>query len=396
MGERGYRVSSRLFVALVVLVVLGAGVVGAVPFADDPNDASGAATGNGDAPGFHGTEITGDGYIADQEALVSDHPGPAYVWSTEPTTVNTTLGSGAADEGSVVCGEVTDTDGETLSDLGCQDVMPTGDESSVEFDIDGWPDGHQGGAWITLELRTDDGEVEYYETVPVTVIHPDGDLSGDGLTNADEVRYGTDFTVPDTTGNGLTDWEEVAVHGTDPLATDTSGDGVGDATAVRLGLDPTIPYLPYVYVGVGLLVVLLVVAGGGALGWQLMRRYTGSEDGDEQAERTTTDDGPAGTRPENEPSTTPPPVDTPSKPEPDSEPDGDGPPLTKEEEICRILDEHDGRMKQSRLVDHTEWSQATVSRLLTKLEQEGTVTKLRSGRENIVELRGVESESPDA
>ncbi|MFC6905570.1 helix-turn-helix transcriptional regulator [Halalkalicoccus tibetensis] len=391
MGEQGYRVSSRLFVAFAVLIVLGVGTAIAVPIADDPNDASGATTGNGDAPGFHGTEIAGDGYIDDQEALVSDHPGPAYVWSTEPTTVNTTLGSGAANEESAVCGEVTDTDGEALSDLGCQSVTPTGDGSSVEFDIDEWPDGYQGGAWITLELRTDDGEMEYYETVPVTVIHPEGDLSGDRLTNADEVRYGTDFTVPDTTGNGLTDWEEVAVHGTDPLATDTSGDGVGDATAVRLGLDPTIPYLPYVYVGAGLLVVLLVVAGGGALGWHFMRRYTGSEGGDGQAEPTTTDDEPAGAGSANDPPTTPPPVDPPTEPDPD----GDGPPLTKEEEICRILDEHDGRMKQSRLVDHTEWSQATVSRLLTKLEQEGTVTKLRSGRENIVELRGVESESPD-
>lgn len=396
MGERDHRVSFRLFVAFVVLTVLGAGAVVAVPIADDPNDASGATTANGDAAGFHGAEIAGDGYIADQEALVTDHPGPAYVWSTEPVAVNATLGSGAADEGSTVCGEVTDTDGETLSDLGCQDATPTGEESSVEFVVDGWPDGHQGGAWITLELRNDDGEVEYYETVPVTVIHPEGDLSGDGLTNADEVRYGTDFTVPDTTGNGLTDWEEVAVHGSDPLATDTSGDGVGDATAVRLGLDPTIPYLPYVYVGAGLLVVLLVVAGGGALGWHFMRRYTGTEGEDEQAERTAADDGAAEGRSADESPTTPPPVASPPDPEPNPDPDGNGPPLTKEEEICRILDEHDGRMKQSRLVDHTEWSQATVSRLLTKLEQEGTVTKLRSGRENIVELRGVESESPDA
>lgn len=390
MDERHRRVHLRMVAVVALLAVLGVGIAGAVPFADDPNGTSGATAGDSDAPGFHGTSITGEGYIEGQEEIVRDHPGPAYVWSTEPVTVNATLGTETVDEEYAVCGETTDSDGETLSELDCQTVTPSGNEDDVAFDIDGWPD-YQGSVWITLELRTDEGEVEYYEIVPVTVIHPDGDLSGDGLTNAEEVRYGTDFTVPDTTGNGLTDWEEVAVHGSDPLVTDTSGDGVGDATAVRLGLDPTIPYLPYVYVGGGLLVVLLVVAGGGALGWHFMRRYTGGTNGSsEPAEATAAADA------THEPASR---VDTdtsPAGPAADPTPDGDGPPLTKEEEVCRILREHDGRMKQSRLVEHTEWSQATVSRLLTKLEQEGTVTKLRAGRENIVELCDGETESPDA
>lgn len=391
MAERCRCVHFRLVAVVALLVVLGVGVAGAVPYADDPNGASGATAGEGNASGFYAISVTGDGYIEGQEEMVRDHPGPAYVWSTEPVTVNATLGTGAADGEYAVCGETTGSDGETLSELGCQAVAPSDDETEVAFDIDEWPD-YQGSVWITLELRTGEGEVEYYETVPVTVIHPNGDLSGDGLTNAEEVRYGTDFTVPDTTGNGLTDWEEVAVHGSDPLVTDTSGDGVSDATAVRLGLDPTIPYLPYVYVGGGLLVVLLVVVGGGALGWHLMRRYTGdgTNGSPEPADATATDDATPGPAPGADINTSP------AEPASDPGPDGDGPPLTKEEEVCRILRDHDGRMKQSRLVEHTEWSQATVSRLLTKLEQEGTVTKLRSGRENIVELRGVETESPDA
>lgn len=386
MGE-GRSVPVGLLAAVVVLVALVTGVAGGAPLADDPNDASGATSVDSDSIGIHNASVGGEGYIDGQEELVSDHPGPAYVWATEPLTVNATIG-GAADEEYTVCAEATDTDGDVLSELGCQNVTSTGGDQNVEFGVEGWSD-YQGESWITIETRDESGTVTHYETVPVTVLQPDGDLSGDGLTNAEEVRYGTDFTTPDTNGDGLTDWEEVKVHGSDPLETDTSGDGVSDATAVRLGLDPTIPYLPYVYVGGGLLLVGIVVVGGGALGWHLMRRYT-SEDsaGTTTDHEATLDDSPDEPRPA-------PPTDDPVS-EPAPERDTEGLPLTKEEEICRLLREHEGRMKQSQLVDRTEWSQATVSRLVSKLENEGTITKLRSGRENIVELRTPESESPDA
>lgn len=386
----GVRRAVRLFVTFAVLVALVTGSVGGVPFADDPNDASGATSGDSDSLGIHDATVDGEGYVDGQEELVSEHPGPAYVWSTEPLTVSATVGGEASDEEYTVCVEAADADGETVSDLGCQTATPTGDDREVEFEIEDWSE-YQGESWITIELLDEDGAVTHYETVPVTVIHPDGDLSGDGLTNAEEVRYGTDFTTPDTTGNGLTDWEEVRVHGSDPLVTDTSGDGVGDATAVRLGLDPTIPYLPYVYVGGGLVLVVLVVAGGGALGWHFMRRYAGGarEEPTDDRNSDPSADGSSGANEADLP---------PSEPmaEPAPEPDGEGPPLTKEEEICQLLREHEGRMKQSQIVDRTEWSQATVSRLVSKLENEGTITKLRSGRENIVELRTPESESVDA
>jgi hypothetical protein len=41
---------------------------------------------------------------------------------------------------------------------------------------------------------------------------PDGDLDGDGLSNADELLWGTDPTNPDTDGDGYTDGEEVATN----------------------------------------------------------------------------------------------------------------------------------------------------------------------------------------
>ncbi|MEM4779974.1 MAG: MarR family transcriptional regulator, partial [Halalkalicoccus sp.] len=365
----------RVVVILGVVLVSLAGVGGAVPLADDPNAGSGATTADGDAPGVHGATVTGDGYIADQERVVQDHPGPPYVWSTEPLTLTATIGGEAVDEERTLCAEAIDVDGESLADLGCETVTLAGGERDVEFEIEGWPEGYEGDVWVTVELFEEE-QSTHYETVPVTVIHPEGDLSGDRLTNEEEVRYRTDFTVPDTTGNGLTDWEEINVHGSDPLATDTSGDGVSDATAVRLGLDPTIPYLPYLYVGGGLLLVVVVVAGGGALGWQFMRRY-GSEE-----PATNTSSG--GSNPAVGSAPTP---DRASPADDPPAPSAGGPPLTKEEEICRLLRQHGHRMKQSQLVERTEWSQATVSRLISKLEDEGTVTKLRSGRENIVELR---------
>jgi len=44
--------------------------------------------------------------------------------------------------------------------------------------------------------------------------------------------------VPDTDGDGLSDGDEVNVHGTEPLVTDTDGDGFSDGDEVSAGSDP--------------------------------------------------------------------------------------------------------------------------------------------------------------
>lgn len=57
------------------------------------------------------------------------------------------------------------------------------------------------------------------------------DTDGDGLTDAEEVLYGTDPTNPDTDGDGVNDGDEIAA-GTDPTvpdARDSDGDGLVDA-----------------------------------------------------------------------------------------------------------------------------------------------------------------------
>ena len=64
--------------------------------------------------------------------------------------------------------------------------------------------------------------------------------------------------------------------------------------------------------------------------------------------------------------------------------------LTDRELIHTLVRENGGRMKQAEIVDSVEWSKAKVSRLLADLEEEGEITKLRLGRENLICLAGNE------
>ena len=83
-----------------------------------------------------------------------------------------------------------------------------------------------------------DHEEVYFGTDP-----NNADTDGDGLSDRDEVRkYGTDpldsDADKDSDGDGLTDAEEY-LAGTDPLNPDTDGDGLSDSIEEEVGLDPT-------------------------------------------------------------------------------------------------------------------------------------------------------------
>jgi hypothetical protein len=67
--------------------------------------------------------------------------------------------------------------------------------------------------------------------------------------------------------------------------------------------------------------------------------------------------------------------------------------MSDEERVVSLLEDNGGRMKQVNIVEETGWSKSKVSMLLSDMEEEGTVSKLRVGRENIVSLSGHE---PDA
>ena len=66
----------------------------------------------------------------------------------------------------------------------------------------------------------------------------DEDADEDGLTNGNELRAGTDLNKADTDLDGLSDGEEVNGCHTDPAAPDTDGDGLNDGDEIALGLDP--------------------------------------------------------------------------------------------------------------------------------------------------------------
>lgn len=61
--------------------------------------------------------------------------------------------------------------------------------------------------------------------------------------------------------------------------------------------------------------------------------------------------------------------------------------------IRRVLRDHGGRTRQSTVVEETGWSKAKVSSVLAEMADDGAVSKIRVGRENIVCLPGHE---PDA
>jgi len=67
--------------------------------------------------------------------------------------------------------------------------------------------------------------------------------------------------------------------------------------------------------------------------------------------------------------------------------------LNDDDRVIKLLEENGGRMKQVDIVETTEWSKSKVSMLLSDMEDEGDISKLRVGRENIISLAG---EEPDA
>jgi hypothetical protein len=67
--------------------------------------------------------------------------------------------------------------------------------------------------------------------------------------------------------------------------------------------------------------------------------------------------------------------------------------LSDEDRVLRLLEENGGRMKQVAIVDATEWSKSKVSMLLSEMEENDEISKLRVGRENIISLAGEEPEA---
>ncbi|NUE01706.1 hypothetical protein HUB97_04245 [Halorubraceae archaeon YAN] len=60
--------------------------------------------------------------------------------------------------------------------------------------------------------------------------------------------------------------------------------------------------------------------------------------------------------------------------------------LSDEERVERLLELNGGRMRQAMIVKETGWSDAKVSQLLSAMESDDQIEKLRLGRENLISL----------
>ena len=67
--------------------------------------------------------------------------------------------------------------------------------------------------------------------------------------------------------------------------------------------------------------------------------------------------------------------------------------LSDEDRVVALIRENGGRMKQVNIVEETGWSKSKVSMLLSDMEEDDTISKLRVGRENIISLQGFEPEA---
>ena len=91
----------------------------------------------------------------------------------------------------------------------------------------------------------------------------------------------------------------------------------------------------------------------------------------------------------------PPPVTANEGTDPDDESESlsDEELMTDEDRVVKLIRENGGRMKQVNIVEETGWSKSKVSMLLSDMEDDGTISKLRVGRENIISLEGFEPEA---
>ncbi len=287
---------------------------------------------------------------ADAELVVEQHgsglaledESMTYLWQYDRYSVTVTF-TVPTDGVHTVCLGPHDDD-EPDQPLVCQwAAVEADDPTAVTLTQSEWPENVSGKETLAVDVypsrdTTDDPVVEHRQEVHI--IEKDGDLAGNGLSNEREIELGT--------------------H---PALADTDGDGLTDGVEVMLGTDPRDPLTPYriAVVAIGSLSAgifgVLLVAGRLMLALQKLGLARG------RADSTPAETTPAQTL---------------------------EPPVRDEQRVTQLLSAHDGRLKQSQIVEATDWSKSKVSRLLSSMEDDGELTRIRLGRENLVCLRGHE------
>ena len=131
-------------------------------------------------------------------------------------------------------------------------------------------------------------------------------------------------------------------------------------------------------------VVLTVGLGGGGLALYVFARRSGGFDVPGLGGDSGPDEGRSATRTEPATERTEPDEPTEQEAEKETDDDVDEELLSDEERVEYLLESNGGRMKQATIVKETGWSNAKVSQLLSAMEEEGRIDKLRIGRENLI------------
>lgn len=374
------------------------------------------ATADGSAPDeqwITETNRTGD-------SIIKTTNGTAYVWQGGSHSLTVNFTAKKTKTAYSVCVYANNKNSEEdRQEISCRTVsqVENGSEESVTLDI---KNRKLVNKTVSVELEQTFSNQEApldTRTFDYQVVRRDGDLDRDGLTNQYEVEQNLNITNPDIDTDGYSDGREVNVYGTDPTDPDTDGDGIPDGAEIRKGTnangtdtpqstekssveegandqtDPrnqtepvswTLPVRSE-FVVVGL---LLVGGAGVVLLWRYDERDGPSDPGEVSISRGGGDSDVLA-----DDSQTSGDSDTGEQlPSPPSIPD-DEVLLTDEDRLYELVYERSGRMKQADIVEETDWSKSKVSRLLSEMEEDGVVNKVRLGRGNVIYL---EEATPDA
>ncbi|UPV76792.1 hypothetical protein M0R89_21620 (plasmid) [Halorussus limi] len=361
-------------------------------------------------------------------------------YSTDPNGGDTD-GDGIGDRTEVAAGTdptLVDTDGDRLPDDEERDRDT--DPTAVDTDGDGLSDFTELEAGTDpLATDTDTDGVQDDAELQGDIDPTDPDSDDDGLLDGEEHEVGTDPTAADSDGDGLNDQTEVERFGTGPLDTDTDGDFLSDQTEVKLGVSPHDSLSPAwitggvlgFWAGVGL-TVFLTRWDWPSLGPRIARavpsRFQRGASAKSRsspganvnpAETATSADVPAsrsdGVAPRDA-STLPAatgdeadvgdrtdtadsgaavgrtgadaPADAADRTAVEVAAAAEAELVSDAELVRRMLRAESGRMRQSEIVEATGWSKAKVSRRLSAMDDDGAVTKVQIGRENLICLDG--------
>ncbi|WP_436344600.1 helix-turn-helix transcriptional regulator [Natronorubrum sp. FCH18a] len=122
---------------------------------------------------------------------------------------------------------------------------------------------------------------------------------------------------------------------------------------------------------IGAAALLVVVVGVGAAWWYRTRTPVSTQSDDSPSH-------PSAEASETTPSTTAAGTDATPDPRDDL--------LSNEEQVLRLLEEYDGRMKQQAVVEELGWTDAKTSKVISSLREDGDLESFRLGRENVLSL----------